>query len=83
MIPNERLDEMIKTAKLFADISCGLELNGLKAKDIYAAFVELKELREIAKTNVFQLRSVSEEQIKSIANLINQSPSQLRVLQEE
>ncbi|MBP2629866.1 MAG: hypothetical protein H6Q70_494 [Firmicutes bacterium] len=46
MITNERLNEMIKTAELFAAVPCGLELNEINAKDIYAAFVELKKLRE-------------------------------------
>lgn len=44
-ITDERLEQMMDAAKVFAEAPCGVEINELSAKDIYAALMELKERR--------------------------------------
>lgn len=45
-ITDERLDEMIKAAKLFAEEPCGgIYINEMNSKDLYKSLVELKEWR--------------------------------------
>jgi len=44
-IDDKRLNEMIAGMKLYADMPYGVKINEFSAKELYAAMVELRELR--------------------------------------